>query len=202
MTLNFFYITRIPKASSINQMPPNLLLNPRRIRANSQNSLHLLHRNKQNIPRHKPPDPLRAGRTRQAPLVRPEFIKHIYFLQRRQPIHLHRLRTFIVKPRNIWKLRKECGLSVAGIDTHRDNGLLVSFGVSMHEVELGFRAIALHGVIRWCVDVPTFEPDGLIVVGHGGVGGDILVGGVDGEGRAVTPVVQVAVDGNVVTEVD
>lgn len=63
-------------------MLPNLLLRTRRVRARSQNSLHLLHTREQRLPRHKPPYALRARRASQASLVRPELIEELHALQR------------------------------------------------------------------------------------------------------------------------
>jgi hypothetical protein len=79
----------------------------------------------------------------------------------------------------------------------------MTLGIDMYEVKFGFRAIALYGVIGRCVDVPTFEPDSYVVVGHGGAGGEVLIVGiVHDKGRTIAPVIEVAVDGVVVVEMD
>ena len=79
----------------------------------------------------------------------------------------------------------------------------MTLGIDVYEVKFGFRAITLYGVISRCMDVPTFEPDSFVVVGHGGAGGEVLIVSiVHDKGRTVAPVIEVAIDGVVVIEVD
>jgi hypothetical protein len=66
----------------------------------------------------------------------------------------------------------------------------VARSVDVHEVELGFAAVAADRVVRGCVDVPALEVHGLVVVGETRVRGPVAVVG-ESEGRAVTPVVEV-----------
>lgn len=53
-------------------MQPNLLFRPRTKRTRPQQILHLPHTREQNVPRHKPSEPLLARRAGERPLIRPE----------------------------------------------------------------------------------------------------------------------------------
>lgn len=70
----------------------------------------------------------------------------------------------------------------------------------MDEVELRFGAVGGYGVFGGGMDVPTGEVDGLVVVREAWIAGEVVLFVRNGEGRAETPVVEVAFECAVVVE--
>ena len=64
-------------------MLPNLLLRPRRVRADPQQRLHLRYAHKVDLPRHEPANTLSARRARQATLIRPKLIEAQHRVEKR-----------------------------------------------------------------------------------------------------------------------
>jgi hypothetical protein len=172
-------------------MLPDLLLRPRRIRAGPKNSLHLRHSREHNLARHKPPNTLRARRARQTSLVGPELAEKLHRLQRSGVVDGRGLDNIhVAEVNHFGHLREKWGVEVAWIEADRHDGGLVARNINVYEMELGFAAVAADRVIRRCVDVPALEVHGNVVVCETRVRSPVAVV-LDGEGGAVSPVVEV-----------
>jgi hypothetical protein len=188
-------------------MPPNLLLSTGRESADPQNILHLLIANEQDAPGHEPPQPLRAWRAGKTAAVAPELAEPVDLLERKCRIEGDGNAGLGVVEANVLRqLVEEWRVGVTRVDADADHSARVSSGVDVDVVQLGFGAVALHGVICRSVDVPAVEVHRLFdtVFGKSRSGKlgevfEVFAGQVDA--RTISPILEAAGDVGQVVEV-
>ncbi|KAJ8109684.1 hypothetical protein OPT61_g7277 [Boeremia exigua] len=159
-----------------------------------QNPLHLLDTHIHDGAGHKPANPLLTRRTRQTALIRPKLRQQRDLAQRLEQIQL-RIRVshgVVEADQGRWQAGEEGTRGLGGVDSERDDGAWGALGIGVHEVHFALAAEVVDGVVGGRVDVPADEEDVFVVEGHLGERGEVAFRVVQGEGRAVAPVDQVA----------
>lgn len=168
-------------------MHPDLLLGARAVGAHAQDVLHLRVAHEHDVARDEEPDALAAGRAGQAAAVSPHLLEIADLLQRLgrsgSAVQAH---GFVVEVGEALVARGDGAVAAAGdgrgaigaaegrlreegavaadarVDADGEDGALAAVLVDVHEVQLGFAAVALHAVVGRRVDVPGDEVDGLV----------------------------------------
>jgi hypothetical protein len=172
----------------VDAMLPDLLLSTCRVSACTKNGLHLLDTGEQDLPGDEPPDTLVARWACQRSLVCPELVEVLHTLQCAGEVYSGRLEDIHgIEANHLRQLAEEWAIEVTRVETNGHDSGFMPFGVDVDEMEFSFTAVPTDGVIGRCVDVPTLEVDGLVVVREAWMAGPIAIV-IDSKCGSVAPV--------------
>lgn len=134
-----------------------------------------------------------TGRTRQATLIRPEFVEPRDTRQRlwqgQRGLHLR----CIVEPNERrGKLVDERIVGVAWVQHDCKYRLLVTLGVNVHKMKLSAGAVIVDRVVSWGVDMPAGQVNSLVIVGQRGEVSVDSLSVLYRESRTIAPVPEVS----------
>lgn len=177
-------------------MEPNLLLWPRRVRADSDESLHLLNAGEENLRRDEPANSLGARRCGQAALVGPKVVEVVDLVKGQAEVERGaHLDVGFVEVKHLRHLiEKRRALRGGRVDADTKNSLVLALGISKDKMHFSFAAVAANDVLRRVVNVPSSQISFHVVVldGWQRVVNPLVV--VQGKGGSVAIVVKVTAE--------